>query len=509
MRCIQLTTFIKTAALFLVIAIFSSNVMSVRAETNLRVAINGLPPSQFNPYRNTGLPYVYTWSAVFDGLTAIDASGNVQPALATSWENIDPLTWIFRLREDVTFSNGRPFTADAVVNAVNFLSGEEAMREVVARMMFFLESARAIDDFTVEIKTSVPTPLLPRFFPQLYMVEPDYFQAVGLQAFSEAPIATGPFIVEEVRPERVDFRGFKKGWRPPVADRLEIMTVPDNATRALSVQAGRFDIALQLGPDESKAIQAQGGTQVTWRDAAVWAYNFFPEIQPALKDVRVREALNIAVDRDAIIAALLDGATIPATQPAPPEVYGYNADLPAIPYDPDRSRRLLREAGYGEGFKLEMEAVSGSSANDSAVNLTVAQYLDAIGVEMEIRTITVNQLIRNVVEGTWTGSAFALHFNFEPTSDVLRALDIHSCLWANPWYCNEAVMPLIAAAQTELDPVLNLSLRRDIMRFYREDWAALYMYQAPRFAGTAPGVTGLNVVNNVIAFDRIVPGQVP
>ena len=210
MRCIQLTTFIKTAALFLVIAIFSSNVMSVRAETNLRVAINGLPPSQFNPYRNTGLPYVYTWSAVFDGLTAIDASGNVQPALATSWENIDPLTWIFRLREDVTFSNGRPFTADAVVNAVNFLSGEEAMREVVARMMFFLESARAIDDFTVEIKTSVPTPLLPRFFPQLYMVEPDYFQAVGLQAFSEAPIATGPFIVEEVRPERVDFRGFKK-----------------------------------------------------------------------------------------------------------------------------------------------------------------------------------------------------------------------------------------------------------------------------------------------------------
>ncbi len=509
MRCTPLTAFIKTAVLSLAVAIFSPNVVSAHAETTLRLAINGLPPSQFNPYRNTGLPYVYTWSAVFDGLTAIDAKGNVQPALAKSWENIDPLTWIFHLRDDVTFSNGRPFTADAVVNVVDFLSGEEATREVVARMMFFLESARVIDDFTVEIKTSVPTPLLPRFFPQLYMVEPDYFQGVGLQEFSGAPIATGPFIVEDVRPERVDFRAFKEGWRPPIADRLEILSVPDNATRALSVQAGRFDIALQLGPDESKTIQAQGGTQVTWRDAAVWAYNFFPEIQPALKDVRVREALNIAVDRDAIIAALLDGATIPATQPAPPEVYGFNADLPAIPYDPDRARRLLREAGYGDGFKLEMEAVSGSSANDSAVNLTVAQYLNDIGVEMEIRTITVNQLIRNVVEGTWTGSAFALHFNFEPTSDALRALDTHSCLWTNPWYCNEAVMPLITAAQTELDPALNLSLRRDIMKFYRDDWAALYMYQAPRFAGTAPGVTGLNVVNNVISFDRIVLGQVP
>ena len=478
-----------------------------RAQDTIRLAVTALPPSLFNPYRNTGLPYVYTWSAVFDGLTTIDENGNVQPALATSWENIDPLTWTFHLRDDVAFSNGKPFTARDVVGVVDFLSSDDALREVVARMMFFLESARVVDDYTVEIKTSVPTRLLPRFLPQFYIVDADYFDEVGLEVFSRAPIATGPFIVEEIRPERAILRGFKDGWRPPVEDRLEILALPDNATRALSVSAGRLEVALQLGPEETRTIVAQGGDRVSWRDAAIWAYNFVGGREPALANVRVREALNIAVDRDSIIATLLDGATVAATQPAPPVVYGFNPDLPPIPYDPERARRLLEEAGYGAGFKFEVVATAGSSANDSAVNLTVAQYLREINVDMEVRTITTNQIIRNVVEGMWDTPAFALHYNYEPTADVLRALDTHSCLWSKPWYCNETVMPLIEAAQTEFDPVRNLSLRRDIMAFYRNDWAALFMYQAPRFAALAPGVTGLRVVNNVVSYDTISLGQ--
>ncbi len=478
-----------------------------QAQGTIRLAVTALPPSLFNPYRNTGLPYVYSWSAVFDGLTVIDAAGNVQPALATSWENIDPLTWVFHLRKGVTFSNGKPFTAQDVVVVVGFLSSEDAIREVVARMMFFLESARVIDDHAVEIKTSVPTPLLPRFLPQFHIVDSDYFQDVGLEAFARDPIATGPFIVEEIRPERAILRGFKDGWRPPLEDHLEILALPDNATRALSVSAGRLDVALQMGPEEIRAIEAQGGSRASWRDAAIWAYNFVDGREPALSDVRVREALNIAVDRESIIATLLDGATVAATQPAPPTVYGFNPDLPPIPYDPDRAIQLMSEAGYSDGFKFEVVATAGSSANDSAVNLTVAQYLRAINVDMEVQTITTNQIIRNVVEGTWDTPAFALHYNYEPTADVLRALDTHSCLWSRPWYCNQAVMPLIAAAQIEFDPGRNLSLRHDIMAFYRNDWAALYMYQAPRFAALAPGVTGLRVVNNVVSYDTIDLGQ--
>lgn len=472
-------------------------------EKTLRVGISAIPPSLFNPYRNTGLPYVYTWSAVFDGLTSIDKTGAVQPWLATAWERVDPLTWVFNLRDDVVFSNGTPMTADAVVSAVHFLTSDAAATETVARMMNFLAGARAIDAHTVEITTEVPIPLLPRFFPQLYVVEPDYFNEVGLEAFAQSPIATGPFIVEDIRAERISLRAFTQGWRSPKVDHLELLSLPEKSTRTMSVTAGSLDLAIQIGPDEAESIVAAGGRQFTWRDAAIWAYHFIDDLHPALADIRVREALNIAVDRQTIINALLNSATLPATQPAPELVYGFNPDLPPIPYDPDRARSLLAEAGYPDGFKMVIESTAGSSANDSAVNLVVAQYLAAIGVEMEIRTVTVNQIIRHVVEGTWGGDAFALHYNFEPTIDALRALDTNSCRWRHPWYCREEIMPLISEAHQELDPSLNLKLRQDIMAFYRNDWASLFMYQAPRFAAGSAAVSGLEVVNNFILFDRI------
>ena len=476
---------------------------SIEAKT-LRVSVQALPPSLFNPYRNTGLPYVYAWSATFDGLTAIDENGMLQPWLATSWENVDPLTWIIRLRDDVIFSNGKPFTADAVVAVVNFLTSKESVKEVVARMMFFLESARVIDDKTVEIKTRVPTPLLPRFLPQFYMVEPEHFLALGLEGFAREPVATGPFILEEIRPDRAELAAFGNSWRAPRVDKLRILVLPEKTTRTFAIQTGQLDIALNMGPDEVAQIVASGGKKVFWLDAAIWAYHIVDGRHPALDDVRVREALNIAVDRQVIIDNLLDGVTIPATQPAPPMVYGFNPDLPPIPYDPERANALLADAGYPEGFNMVIEATAGSSANDSAVNLMVAQYLAAVGVNVEIRTVTSPQIIRHVMEGTFRGHAFGLHYNFEPSIEVLRALDTNSCLWSFPWYCREEVMPMIHAAQREFDPDTNLKIRKDIMTYYRKDWASIFMYQAPRFAATASNVSGLNVVNNFIMFDRIV-----
>ncbi|MDG2244090.1 MAG: ABC transporter substrate-binding protein [Rhodospirillaceae bacterium] len=490
-------------ALFIWIMVLSAQPGAAQGPQPLRVGLQALPPTLFNPYRNTGLPYVYTWSAVFDGLTSIDANGNLQPWLATAWERIDPVTWVLELRKDVTFSNGKPMTARAVVAAIDFLTSDDAKGETVARMLRFLKSARPIGSHTVEITTNRPTPLLPRFLPQLYVVEPDHFSQLGLEAFAQDPIATGPFIVEDIRPERMALRAFEAGWRPPNVERMELLSLPDMATRTMSIGAGTLDVAVGIGPDEVNAIVADGGNKFSWRDAANWAYHFIDDVHPALADIRVREALNLAIDRQAIIDALLDGATAPATQPAPKLVYGFNPELPSITYDPDRARALLADAGYPDGFKMVIEATAGSSANDSAVNLTVAQYLAAVGIEMEIRTVNVNQIIRNVVEGTWDVDAFGLHYNFEPSVEALRALDTNSCLWRHPWYCREEVMPLIAQAEQELDPEKNLKLRQDVMAFYRNDWASLFMYQAPRFAGSIAGVDGVEVINNFILYDRI------
>jgi peptide/nickel transport system substrate-binding protein len=478
------------------------------AESILRVGVTALPPSLFNPYANTGLPYVYTWSAVFDGLTFIDENGEVQPWLATSWENIDPLTWRFKLREGVMFSDGTLFTAQSVVAVADLLTGPAATKDVVARMMSFLDHARAIDDYTVEIKTKLPVPLLPRFLPQFYAVQPQQLKSLGLEGFARAPIATGPYAVAKIEANKVKFKAHAQSWRKPPTDALEILMNAEASARKQAVLSDRLDIAFNLGPDETANIVAEGGKEVVWRDAAVWAYQFSgskdnPFGLKPFQDIRVREALNIAIDRKAIIDALLAGRTIAATQPAPPGVYGFNPNLPPIPYDPVKAKRLLVEAGYPNGFKFVMEATVGSGPSDAALHQIVAQYLAAIGVQVEVRAISSNQLIRNVVEGGWTGDSFGLYYNHEPTADALRALDTHSCLWHHAWYCNPRTTPLIEAAQREFDPVRSLQLRQEVMAAYRADWASIFMHQAVRFAGTRGNVSGLKVVNNFILFDQI------
>ncbi len=478
------------------------------AQNSLRVGITAMPPSQFNPYANTGLPYTYVWSAVFDGLTFIDEHGQVQPWLATSWKNVDPLTWQFELRRDIVFSDGTPFTANAVVAVTELLTGPAASREIVARMMSFLDSARVINTYTVEIKTKVPTPMLPRFLPQFHIISPTQLKALGLEGFARAPVATGPYVVERIEANKIILRANGKSWRKPTIPKLEFIANPEASTRKLALIAGGLEIALNLGPEETASIESEGGREVFWLDSAVWAYQFVGSkenpfgIAP-FKDIRVREALNLAIDRKTIIATLLDGRTIPATQPAPPEAYGFNPELPDIPYDPDKAKRLLADAGYAKGFAFVLESTVGSSPADAAIHQTVAQYLNAVGVKMEIRPISTNQLIRNVVEGGWGGQAFGLFYNHEPTADVLRGLDTQSCLWHHAWYCNVAATEKITAAHREFDQARGLKLRQEVMAAYRNDWAAIFMHQAVRYAGTNSKVSGLKVVNNFILFDQI------
>ena len=495
--------FIKFLSLiFLINFNLVSNTVSKELDT-IRLGLSAIPPMHFSPFRNTGLPYVYTWSSVFEGLTKIDSNGNVQPLLATSWESINPNTWLITLRKDVKFSNGRLFDANTVVNIVKFLTSKEASIHIVSRMMYFLKSARAIDSHTVEITTKTPTPLLPRFLTMLYALEPVYFNEVGLQKFARNPIATGPFYVEKIGPTRIHLKSNNESWRKPKISNLEIVAIPDSSVRTFSMISGEIDIAMQIGPEETRTIILKGGKEVIWRDSETWGYHFLTKDTSPLMSIKVREALNLAIDRDSIIENLLYNSTVPANQPAPPSVYGFNEKLKPIIYHPERAKQLLEEAGYPDGFEFVLETSIGSSANADAVNQVTAQYLNNIGVKMIIRAIPVNQLIRNVIEGTWNGDAFGIHYSFQPTAEALKALDTHSCLWPKAWYCKEEIMPILRAAQIEFDKEKNIELRKEIMAFYRNDWASIFMYQAPRFTGTRDNIHGFSVENNVVSYDKI------
>jgi peptide/nickel transport system substrate-binding protein len=479
-----------------------------KTEKTLRIATTVMPQSGGNPYRFTGIPNIFTWSSLFDGLTRIDAQGRVMPWLATSWRNIDPLTWRLTLRPNVVFSNGAPFNADAVMNAIAYFQTPEATRELVAREMKFIKAARRIDDLTVDLITDVPAPHLPRTLPLLYMTEPTQWQKLGPDQFAQNPVGTGPFKLDKADVQGWKMSAFAQSWRPPQVDKLNWVVAADATTRVQAVLANQIDIALNIGPEEASSIEAGGGKGLHWKTASVWAINFLhtkdtPLKDAPLKDVRVRQALNYAIDRKALVDGLLQGATIPATQPGASTAYGYDASIPQIPYDPTLAKKLLADAGYPKGFAFAIQGVVGIGSADGAVYQKVAQDFAAIGVTMEIKPFPVTELMRNAMDGGWNGDGFGLTYSSEPTIDVIRGMQNHSCLWTKPWYCDEKIMPAIRTAMTTFDEAEGLKARHEVMRYYRDQYVSLFLYELPRFAGMRAAVNGFQELHGFINLDRI------
>lgn len=474
------------------------------AAQTMRMAIPELPPGLGYPYRVMTMPTLYSVSALFDGLTRIDGNGVVQPWLATSWEQRNPNTWVLTLRDDVMFHNGRPFTADAVVNVVTFLSDRYGFGEAVATEMEFLKSARALDDYTVEIHTDIPVPVLPRYLPVLHMVEPGSWADMSQDEFALNPVGTGPFKLEGFGATRATLTAHRQSWRPPQLDRLEIYGVPDSIARLQGLMSGSVDVALALGPDDKDTVESMGGTFRGWQSETVRTISFVLTEGPSpLDDVRVRQALNLAIDRHGIINELMGGATVPASQGTTPAAEGYNPGLAPIPYDPDRARALLDAAGYDKGFSLTVEAVMGASGWDRAMYQQIALNLQDVGVRMTTEPVTFAHLFDHFERGQWHGKAFGMVYSTEPVIDSIRPLRNNSCLRPAPWYCNTELSAMIAQALTEADIARRVPLKQEIVRRYREEAPAIFLWPEPRFVGLAKNVIGYDDVHGFISYNAV------
>jgi peptide/nickel transport system substrate-binding protein len=355
-----------------------------QAETTLRVGTYGLPKAMGNPHSSSSISEMFVWGAIFDSLVAIDAKGDPQPALAVSWEVIDELTWHFHLRPDVRFSNGEPFDASAVVAIVDYMISEEGKSLSVARDLESLAGASVVDSHTVEIRSRYPNIIMPATLGSMRIVAPGQWSRLGPEGFGRAPVGTGPFMVEKWITARIDLAAFKDSWRAPNVDRLEIYEILDSSARLQAVQTASVDIALNLSPDDIVALERAGGRGHVSDGVGVVGMSFVTVLESPLQNVLVRRALNYAVDKEAYIAVLLDGQTVPGSQPAPRGNRGHNPDLKPYPHDPERARQLLREAGYPDGFDFIAEVVIGGTVAAGPIYQYVAQQLRQVGVNMEV-----------------------------------------------------------------------------------------------------------------------------
>ncbi len=485
----------------------SAETAAVTRETVLRVGVPGFPREFGNPFSAFGQPNGFTWSALFDSLTHVTRDGEIEPALATSWTALDENTWRFTLRDDVIFHNGKQLTAADVVWTVNYMTDMDAANASIAKEVEALESATAIDPLTVEIKTRYPAPLLPATLSVMPIVDGAVWDEIGRAAYAADPIGTGPFRLESRESGSATLVAHRESWRPPQIDRVELLDLPLTSARVQAFQAGAIDIAINLDADAGASIEAAGGRIALAPTVSTLAVSFtltdLAEDHP-LSDIRVRRALNHAINREEYIATILAGITNPSTQPVAPAAFGYDPSLESFAYDPDLARSLLTEAGYPDGFPLTIEAVVGISGQDAPVYQQVAADLRAIGIDATVRSITFPELLRRVIGATeWQGEGFGMNYNPDRTLDALRIATLHSCEWHNAWFCDEALYQQVLDARATWDIEERRAKTQAIMKAYRDAVPSIWLHELVYMHGVAAHVVDFDEHLGMIAYERI------
>ena len=467
------------------------------------LAIPSFPAGKGNPYTGYATPSITLFSAIFDGFTNLQADGSFEPALATRWEQIDDLTWIFDLREGVRFSNGEHFDAQAVVRAAAYLQSEAAQLFVIHRELGVLKRVEALDTHRVRITTHRPVPLLPRVLSAFRIVAPDYWDEAGPEKFATAPVGTGPFAVESWNEAGIRLVRNTGSWRPAKLEQLDVLRVDDSSVRLQTLTSGDVDIAMGLSPEDRDLLESSGYVFAAHRAPNTLVLTFITVEAGPLQDLRVRQALNIAINRAPIIDVFLDGAVPVPSQPGLPSAFGYNPELAPLKYDPDGARRLLAEAGYPDGFEIVAEVVTGVATNDTAVFQQVFADLRKIGVTVKPQIITSAQLVSGIGSGHWRGRMFMLDYNLLPALDALSVMTIHSCLRRIPWHCDEGVMPLADQAFAEPDLEKRERLTRTLMAELVANPPALILYEAATFYAHASEIVEFRAGFGIIEYEGI------
>lgn len=470
----------------------------------LRVATISPAISFANPFaRDEG---GYLRPSIYDSLTLVTRQGELKPALAESWATENDTTWVFKLRPNIAFSNGEVFDAAAAVAAITNLI-DPVQRFPRALDVTGISSVRARDALTLEVTTAKPDPLLARKLNMVPIPAPKAWASMGVEAFSKAPVGTGPYKIASWSSGRTVLEAVPTSWRKArEITKVETIITPDASARVRALLSGGVDVALGLGPDDMETVKDAGYVIRVSPviNVAVISYRTVRDDASPLKDVRVREALNYAVDRNGIVREILSDTTRVASQGVVPGVPGYNPDLKPYPYDPAKAKALLADAGYASGFPLTISVYGGLLPNDTTMFQKVAQDLAAVGVKVELRSMTFADYARRLFNGDWQGiDAFSNGWLSIGLGDPMRAIDQFSCGYNAPFFCDPGLTPMIEAVRYEMDTAKREALMRHLMAEYRKAAPALWLVEFSSIVGLSADIQNFDTRSDGIMYEAI------
>ncbi len=446
-------------------------------------------PDSIDPHFTASGTHAEALKHVFDTLVWSGRGLELEPRLAESWRAVDATTWEFKLRRGVKFHDGSDFTAEDVkfsIERIPVVSGPNPTIIYVRQV----KEVRIVDPHTVHIVTNGPAPTLPNDFIRLFIVS--HKAAAGLtketanEAFNsgKAAVGTGPYRYVSWQPrgelvlERFDgYWGPKEPWARHV--RREI---PNDAARVAQLRAGQIDLITRVPASDVATLKRDARLTVQTVDT-VYVFNVELDMReraptvtardgsalPAnpFRDLRVRQAIDLAIDREALAEVAMEGLGKPVNQMVTDSIFGFNKALPAKKPDPAAARRLLAEAGFPNGFRAQFSFTSDRLPGDRQVGTAIAQMLAAVGIDAQpnAQPAAVFFPARTRGEfsmsmsgwGTLTGEAHYTLSSLAHSNDRERRMGSFNVLG----YANPVMDKLLQDAAVELDDAKRRKLLED------------------------------------------------
>ena len=486
----------KLRRILILVVVFSlllaGSMSALAQDQKVTVAVDA-PPRTMDPHGSDADSNLSVMSNFFEGLLQRNTKGELKPALATSWERVDRLTWRFELRKGVKFHNGNDFTWEDV----EYTFEERLENPEVSEFISFgssIESVERVDgnDWVIDITTTEPIPYFVQNLHQVFIVDKESTMERSQGDIGTKPVGTGPYVFEEwVKGSYLRMNANENYWEgEPEVQEAEIRPITEASTRLATISSGEVDILQGIPVTMYEAVENNSDLEVIARPSrrAIYLGLGNKEDQPT-SSLKVRKAMYMAINEEELIEKVMFGHATPAAQIPDPPTTGYSDQIDRLEYNPERAKELLEEAGYGDGFSITLSAPNDRYVQDEQIASTIASYLSKVGIEVEVdakpKSVYFEEVMNNELE-------FYLIGWFDGSYDFGRSYSklLHSVeeetgygTFNGASYSDPIADQLYAVSKKVVDPELRASILRDLNRLAMERVAVIPLhYQEDTYA---------------------------
>jgi len=468
----------------------------------LRLAMSS-PPTAMDPHFYNLFANINVSDHMFEQLVKMDPDSRVVPGLAESWRLVNDTTWEFKLRRGVKFHDGSELTAADIIWSLDrpaTIQNSPGKFDVYTKAIV---NKTVVDPYTIRLTTKEPYPLLLSDLTTIAIVSKKATEGLSSDDFNagKGMIGTGPYkFVRFLRDDRVELERFEDYWdKKPAWTKVTLRFIPNGATRMAALLAGdvhaienvptpdlgrvRNDANISMFSKVSHRVIYLYADKMREQTPFVTDKDGKPLAKNPLQDRRVRQAISMSINREAIKDRVMEGLAEPTNQFVPPTLFGYHPGLKVMKYDVEGARKLMADAGYSNGFTMTIHTPNNRYVNDEKIVQTVAQMLSRIGIQAKVEGMPMSVYSGRGSKGEFSFGLLGWGAATGEVSSPLRALvacpDAERGFGGFNWtkYCNPEMTEVLAKAVNTVDDNARLKMLQQATEMIINDYALIPLHQ--------------------------------